>query len=310
MATATRAAFGDALAEFGADTRVVVLDADLAKSTKSEKFAVKYPDRFFEMGIAEANMLGTGAGLALSGKVAFACSFACFVTGRFDQIRVSVAYSHANLRIVGTHAGVAIGEDGFSQMGLEDIAMLRALPNMIVLQPADAVETRAVIKYLIDDYVGPAYVRLTRQNVVDVHDASDYKFELGKGEVLREGSDVTIVASGGTVEGSLQAADALEKDGLSARVVNICSIKPIDADLLAESAERTGCVVTVEDHFINGGLGGAVCEVLGERRPTPVKRLAVERFGESGDPSELYGAFGLDPASIERAARELIANKA
>lgn len=308
MATATRAAFGAALAEFGDDPRVVALDADLAKSTKSENFAVKYPERFFEMGIAEANMIGTASGLALAGKIPFACSFACFLTGRWDQIRVSVSYSQANVRLVGTHAGVAIGEDGFSQMGLEDIAMMRALPNMLVLQPADAIETRAAVKYLIDEHVGPAYLRLTRQNLEDVHD-DNYKFEVGKAEVLRDGSDVTLVASGGTLQGALDAAEALGKEGVSARVVNVCSIHPIDSDLLVASAEATGAIVTVEDHFVNGGLGGAVCEVLSERRPTPVKRLGVTRFGESGDPSLLYDAFDIGQSAIEAAAKEIVAAK-
>lgn len=308
MATATRAAFGDALADLGADPRVVVLDADLSKSTKSEKFAKQYPDRFYEMGIAEANMLSTGAGLALAGKIPFCCSFACFITGRWDQIRVSVAYSRANVRIVGTHAGIGIGEDGFSQMGLEDIAMTRALPEMIVLQPADAIETREAVRYLIEEHDGPAYLRLTRQNLDDVHDDS-YRFQLGKGEVLIDGEDLTIAATGGTVQEAVRAARALADEGVSARVLNICSLSPIDADLLVESAEKTGMVLTVEDHFINGGLGSAVCEALSERRPTPVKRLAVTRFGESGATEALYEDFGIDAKAIFAAARDAAAER-
>src|SRR6185436_1185588 len=237
-AKASRAAFGEALIELGArDERVVTLDADLSKSTMTMNFAKKYPGRAFNLGIAESHMIGVGAGLALTGRIPFVCSFACFVVGRFETIRISVAYTNANVKIVGTHAGIAIGEDGYSQMGLEDIACLRALPNLPIIQPADELET-----------VCPP----------------DYRFQLGRWLTLRPGRDVTVIASGGTVFNALEAAKSLESDGISAEVINAASIKPLDEDLLVQSASRTRHVVTVEDHSIHGGLGGAVAEALGE----------------------------------------------
>src|SRR3990167_9006100 len=226
MGKSTRVAFGEALARLGEKNRdIVVFDADLSVSTMSKYFAEKFPDRFFEMGIAEANMIGTGAGIALQGKVAFICSFGTFITGRFDQIKVSLNYAGANVKIVGTHAGIAIGDDGYSKMGLEDLALMLVLPKMTVLQPADATETECIVDFLANKHVGPAYLRLTRQNVDDLFNAS-YRFNFGKGVVLREGPDVAIFASGGVVASSLYAAEALAKDGISATVVNIHTIKP------------------------------------------------------------------------------------
>jgi transketolase len=304
-AKATRAAFGEALIDLGArDERIVTLDADLSKSTMTAGFAKKFPARAFNLGIAESNMVGVGAGLALAGKVPFVCSFACFVVGRFETIRISVAYTGANVKIVGTHAGIAIGEDGYSQMGLEDVACLRALPNVAIVQPADELETRQAVAWAVE-HQGPVYLRLTRQNVEPVC-PPDYRFQPGRWLVLRGGTDVTLIASGGPVFNALEAARLLEADGISAEVVNAASIKPLDEDTLVRSAGRTKHVVTVEDHSTAGGLGGAVAEALGEALPTPVKRLGVTGFGESGDPRGLYAKHGLDPAGIAAAVRKFL----
>jgi transketolase len=304
-AKATRAAFGEALLEIGAkESRVVVLDADLSKSTMTGKFANTYPDRAYNVGIAEANMIGIGAGLALSGKIPFICSFACFVVGRFETLRVSVAYTQANVKIVGTHAGIAIGEDGYSQMGLEDMACLRALPNIPIIQPADETETKQAVAYAIQ-HQGPLYLRLTRQAVEPVS-PPDYRFALGKAVVLRPGEEITILGTGGVVFNCLEAANLLHSEGISAEVVNISTVKPLDEELILRSAGKTGHVVTVEDHSIHGGLGGAVAELLGELLPTPVKRLGVVGFGESGDPKRLYAKHGLDAAGIAQCVRKFL----
>ena len=302
---ASRAAFGEALLDLGArEPRIVTVDADLSKSTMTAAFAKKYPGRAYNMGIAEANMVGVGAGLALTGKIPFVCSFACFVVGRFETIRISVAYTNANVKIVGTHSGIAIGEDGYSQMGLEDIACIRALPNVMIVQPADELETKQAIAYAVE-HEGPIYLRLTRQNLDDVCPA-DYRFRPGTWLVLRPGADVTLIASGGTVANCVQAATILAGDGVSAEVINAASIKPLDEDLLLRSAGKTGHVVTVEDHSIEGGLGGAVAETLGELLPTTLKRLGVRGFGESGDPKGLYAKHGLDPAGIASSVRKFL----
>ena len=304
-AKASRAAFGEALVELGArDDRIVTLDADLSKSTMTARFARTYPGRGFNLGIAESNMIGVGAGLALAGKIPFVCSFACFVVGRFETIRISVAYTGANVKIVGTHAGIAIGEDGYSQMGLEDIACLRALPNVPIIQPADELETRQVVAYAVE-HQGPLYLRLTRQNLEPVCPA-DSRFHLGRWLTLRPGSDVTLIASGGTVFNALEAATRLHKDGVSAEVINAASIKPLDEDTLVRAATRTRHVVTIEDHSIFGGLGGAVAETLAELAPTPLKRLGVTGFGESGDPKGLYAKHGLDPAGIAASVKKFL----
>jgi transketolase len=294
---ASRAAFGEALLELGArDPRIVTLDADLSKSTMTVKFAKTHPDHAFNLGIAESNMIGVGAGLALTGKIPFVCSFACFVVGRFETIRISVAYTNANVKIVGTHSGIAIGEDGYSQMGLEDIACLRALPNLPIIQPADELETKQAVAFAVE-HNGPLYLRLTRQNLEPVCPPG-YRFQLGRWLTLRPGSDVTLIASGGTVFNALEAAKKLDAEGISAEVINAASIKPLDEDMLVASAAKTKHVVTIEDHSIHGGLGGAVAEALAEVLPTPVKRLGVTGFGESGDAKALYAKHGLDPAGL------------
>jgi transketolase len=304
-AKASRAAFGEALLELGArDDRIVSLDADLSKSTMTAAFAKAYPDRAFNLGIAEANMLGVAAGLALTGKIPFACSFACFVVGRFETIRISVAYTGANVKIVGTHVGVAIGEDGYSQMGLEDIACLRALPNVPIIQPADELETKQAVGYAVG-HQGPLYLRLTRQPLEAVN-PPDHRFQLGHWNTLREGGDVTIVGTGGPLFNCLEAARALAAEGISATVVNAASIKPLDDELLLRSAARTGRVVTVEDHSVHGGLGGAVAEALSEGCPTPLRRLGLTTFGESGDPRGLYVKHGLDPAGIALSVKKFL----
>ena len=304
---ATRQAFGEALAALGAThPNIVVLDADLSKSTKSELFAKKFPERFFEMGIAEANMLGTAAGLALSGKVPFCCSFAAFITGRYDQIRISVAYSNANVKIVGTHAGVAIGDDGYSQQGLEDIALMRAIPTMAVVQPADDIETAAAVKYLAE-HEGPAFLRLTRQNVPRVH-AEDYAFQFGKVDTLREGTDAVLFVSGGTVGNGLEAARKLAAEGISLRVVNVHTIKPLDVEGVVAAVKASGnLAITAEDHTVIGGLGGAIAEALAENHPAKLLRIGVQDvFGESGAPDEVVAKHGLDTAGIVRQVKAFL----
>jgi transketolase len=304
--TATRDAFGEALVRVGeSHPEVVVLDADLSESTRSRKFAQKFPERFFQMGIAEANMIGVAAGLSLAGKVPFCCSFACFLTGRFDQIKMSVCYSATNVRLVGSHCGVGIGEDGYSQMGLEDIALMRALPTMTVIQPADDLETAGAVEALVA-HNGPAFLRTTRQKLPRVN-ADGYRFELGKGVTLVDGKDLTIVASGGTVGGAVEAAALLAKDGISARVINIHTIKPIDTPLLVKAARETGRILTVEDHQVTGGLGGAVCEALAEAEPVRVRRHGIhDLFGESGSAEALYRHFKLDAEGIADVARDFL----
>ena len=307
MATvATRKSFGQALLELGGiDKDIVALDADLSKSTMSKMFGDTYPDRFFEMGISEANMIGVGAGLALSGKKPFICSFACFVTGRYDTIRISVAYSEAPVRIVGTHAGIGIGEDGNSQMGLEDLGLMRGLPNMTVLQPADDVETRQAVKWMVKNNV-PSYIRLTRQNVPDVN-GDGYIFTIGKAVELVQGTDITIMASGGTVHHAVKAAGLLKGDGISAGVVNIHTIKPIDRDAIVKYARSTGHILTVEDHNIIGGLGSAVAEVLAEAGTGRLTRHGLkDSFGESGTYETLYKKYRLDAEGITSVVREAL----
>ena len=305
-AVASRDAFGEALVRLGeTHPELVVLEADLSESTRSKKFAKKFPERFFQMGIAEANMISVAAGLSLAGKVPFCCSFACFITGRFDQIRMSACYSASNVRLVGSHAGVGIGEDGYSQMGLEDIALMRTLPTMAVIQPADDLETAGAVAYLMG-HKGPAFLRTTRQKLRRVN-PEGYKYEFGKGVTLVDGKDLTIVASGGTVAPAVDAAAALAKDGISARVINIHTIKPIDVALLAKAAKETKRILTVEDHQITGGLGGAVCEALAEVEPVRIRRHGVlDVFGESGTPEGLYEHFKLDAAGITGVARDFV----
>ncbi|HVM12283.1 MAG TPA: transketolase C-terminal domain-containing protein [Actinomycetota bacterium] len=302
MGAATRDAFGEAILEVGADERIVVLTGDLKDSTRTEDFAEKYPERFFDAGIAESNMVGMAAGLALSGKIAWACSFSCFVTGRFETIRVSVAYQEANVRIVGTHSGIGVGEDGYSQMAQEDIAALRALPNMAIVNPADAAETRRAVRALVE-HEGPAFLRLTRQGVDDVT-GEDGAFDFGRIATLRDGSDVAIVGTGATVAEALKAADALAAEGVSARVMNAHTLKPFDADAILAAAADCGRIVTVEDHSVHGGLGSAVAEVLAsEGSPARLRVIGTTTFGESGSPAALYEKHGLSGARVAQATR-------
>ena len=305
MGAATRDAFGKAIVRVGEDPRVVVLTGDLRDSTRTEDFAERYADRFVECGIAESNMVGIAAGAALSGKVAWACSFSCFVSGRFEQIRVSVAYQDANVRIVGTHSGIGVGEDGYSQMSLEDIAMFRTLPNVAIVNPADAVETERAVEYLMD-HQGPAFLRLTRQGVEDVN-GDGYRFELGTAVQLRDGSDVALVATGATVGEAVKAAELLAGEGIAARVLNVHTIKPLDEEAVLGAASDCRAVVTVEDHSAHGGLGGAVAEVLAAKgNGAPLRIIGMRTFGESGKPQELYEKYGLDSAGIARTAREFL----
>jgi transketolase len=303
---ASRAAFGEALLDLGArDERIVTLDADLSKSTMTAKFAKTYPGRAFNVGIAESTMIGMAAGLALTGRIPFACSFACFLVGRFETIRVSVAYSQAPVKLVGTHVGVAIGEDGYTQMGLEDIGCIRTLPNIPIVQPADEIETKQAVAWAVE-HPGPVYLRLTRQSLEPVH-GEGYRFQFGRAEVLRPGTDVSILATGGPLWNALEAARRLEADGIHAEVLNVATSKPLDEETILRSAGKTGRVVTVEDHSVSGGLGGAVAEMLAEVLPTPLRKLGVQGFGESGDLKGLYAKHGLDPDGIAASVRKFLA---
>jgi transketolase len=305
MGKATRDAFGEAIVRVGDDPRIVVMTGDLRDSTRTEEFAEKYPDRFFELGIAEKNMIGVASGLALSGKVPWACSFSTFVAGRFEVVRMSVAYQEANVRIVGTHSGIGVGEDGYSQMSLEDLALMRSLPNMAVINPADGVETERAVEYLVD-HEGPAYLRLTRQGVEDVT-PPDYEFELGKVVPLRNGTDVSILATGAPVGQAVKAADVLDSEGISAQVLNVHTLQPLDEEAVVEAATDRRAVITVEDHNVHGGLGGAVAEVLASRGVhAPLRRVGMRTFGESGSPEELYAKYGLDSDGIAQAVRSAL----
>jgi transketolase len=309
-AQATRDAYGEALVALGEkNKKIVVLDADLSKSTKTCQFAAKYPERFFNIGIAEADMMGTAAGFAVSGFIPFASTFAVFATGRaYDQIRNSIAYPHVNVKIAATHAGLTVGEDGASHQSLEDLALMRVLPNMTVLVPADGWETTKVVAAALEAK-GPVYIRLGRPKVPFVTD-SNTPFEIGRGEILREGSDVTIIACGIMVAQALEAASLLEKKGVAARVVNMASLKPLDEDLVVTCARDTGALVTAEEHSILGGLGGAVAECVSSRYPVPVMRVGVrDTFGESGDPAELLKKYGLSPRSIVDAVGDALSKK-
>lgn len=307
MNEATRVAYGNALAELAdKNPDVVVLDADLAGATKTASFKAVCPERFFDMGIAEADMVGTAAGLASCGKIPFATTFAVFATGRaFDQVRNTVCYSNLNVKIVGTHAGPSCGEDGGTHQAMEDIALMRALPNMTVVVPADDVEARAAT-LAAADHVGPMYLRMARLASPTVHSADDYHFELGKGEVLREGTDLSIIACGMMVPRALEAAEKLSDEGIQARVVNMHTIKPLDEELVLDCAKTTGAIVTVEEASVIGGLGSAVAEVVSERCPVPVRRIGVmDRFGKSGNGNELLDEFGLSADHIVEVARSL-----
>lgn len=308
---ATREAYGAALVELGRrNPNVVVLDADLAKSTKTADFSKEFPQRFFDVGIAEQNMIGTAAGLAAAGKVPFASSFAVFATGRvYDQIRNSVAYPRLNVKIAATHAGITVGEDGASHQMVEDIALMRVLPNMTVIVPADAVETRAAVMAAAE-MDGPFYIRLGRSGVPVLHDEKSFRFEPGRAVTLREGGDVVVIACGIMAAAALEAAEHLAGEGISVRVLDVHTIKPLDVQAVVEAAKITGAVVTAEEHSIIGGLGGAVAEALAEHHPVPVRRVGVrDTFGESGKPAELLEKYGLTPADITLAVHEVLKQK-
>ena len=307
---ATREAYGNALAEFGEKYDFVVLDADLAAATKTGVFKKKYPERFFDCGIAEGNMMTVAAGIAAAGKTVFASTFAMFAAGRaFEQIRNSIGYPHLNVKIGATHAGITVGEDGATHQCLEDIATMRTIPGMVVINPADAVEARAAVEWAIN-YEGPVYLRFGRLAVPVVFDKESYKFEMGKGMTLADGKDVTIVASGITVDMALAARELLKADGIDARVINIHTIKPIDREIIIKAAKETGAIVTAEEHNIIGGLGSAVAEVVCESNPVPVVRFGVnDSFGRSGKVPDLLALYGLTPENLAAKAKEAIALK-
>lgn len=297
---ATRDSYGNALVECAKENpNLVVLDADLAEATKTSIFRKAFPERHIDCGIAESNMVGIAAGLAATGKIPFVSSFAMFVAGRaFEQVRNSVGYPHLNVKIGATHAGISVGEDGATHQCNEDIALMRTIPGMVVINPSDDVEARAAVKAAIE-HDGPVYLRFGRLAVPVVNTNDDYKFELGKGVVLREGKDVTIIATGLCVSEALLAADKLEADGISAKVINIHTIKPLDEELVVAAAKETGKVVTVEEHSVIGGLGSAVCDCLSEKAPTPVLKIGVnDVFGESGPALKLIAKYGLDAEGI------------
>lgn len=308
---ATREAYGKALVKLSnLNDKVVVLDADLSKSTKTADFKAVAPERFINIGIAEGNMMGVAAGLATCGKIPFASSFAMFATGRaFEQIRNSICYPKLNVKVCATHAGLTVGEDGATHQSVEDIALMRAIPNMTIINPADAVETEAAI-LAVAKYEGPCYVRLGRLPVEIINDEDNYKFEIGKGVTLLEGSDVTIIATGMMVQLALKAKEDLSKEGIDAKIVNIHTIKPIDSELLINVAKETGAIVTVEEHSVIGGLGSAVSEVVSEEFPVPIIKVGIkDTFGESGKPDQLLNKYGLTVESIVNSAKRAVSLK-
>ena len=306
----TRVEYGKTLEKLGAEyPEIVVLDADLSGSTQTKHFAQVFKDRFFNMGIAEQDLMGTAAGLALGGKIPFASTFAMFATGRaWEQIRQTIAYGNLNVKIVASHGGVTVGEDGGSHQAVEDLALMRILPNLVVLAPADGPETRAMTRWAAA-YQGPVYMRTGRLSLPLIYDDS-YRFELGRGSVLRDGGNVTLMALGVMVHACLEAADLLAQAGIAARVVNLACLKPLDWELVVACARETGAVVTAEEHMVVGGLGSAVCEVLSEHYPVPVKRIGLrDTFGISGKPDLLLQHYGLTAADVAAAARQVIARK-
>ncbi|KMT21109.1 transketolase family protein [Clostridium cylindrosporum] len=308
---ATREAYGKALAKLGHENKnIVVLDADLSKSTKTADFLKEHPERFFNIGIAEGDLVVTAAGLSTCGKIPFASTFAMFAAGRaFEQIRNSICYPKLNVKIAATHAGLTVGEDGASHQAIEDISIMRSIPNMTVICPADDVETTEVIKAAAE-YNGPVYIRLGRSAVPTINDENNYSFKIGKAVTLKEGKDVTIIATGIMVSKALDAAKALEAEGISAEVINIHTIKPIDSEAIIASVKKTGAVVTCEEHSIIGGLGSAVCEVLAENAVAPLKRVGVnDTFGESGKPAQLLEKYGLTSENIVSSAKEVMKRK-
>jgi len=307
----TRDTYGKVLVEIGrSDRNVVVLDADLSVSTKTCLFGKEFPDRFFDMGVAEQDMMSTAAGLAACGKIVFASTFAVFGSGRaWDQVRISIAYTRSNVKIVVTHGGITTGEDGATHQANEDLAIMRAIPNMTVIVPSDAIETENVIRNLVKEY-GPAYVRLSRLSTPVINQSREYGFKIGKGIILKPGNDITIIATGIMVYHAMVASDELAKEGISARVVNMHTIKPLDRQLVIQCAQETGAVVTAEEHSIIGGLGGAVAEVLVENSPVPMVRVGMkDMFGESGAPKELLEKYGLTSPDIVKAAKSAMKRK-
>lgn len=305
---ATRDSYGATLVELGAiDENIIVLDADLAAATKTGMFKKAYPERFIDCGIAECNMMGVAAGLAAAGKKVYASTFAMFAAGRaFEIIRNSIGYPHLKVNICATHAGISVGEDGATHQCCEDIALMRTIPGMTIINPCDDIETKAAVKALLN-YDGPSYVRLGRLAVETVNDEKNYKFEIGKGVTLKEGNDVTIVATGLMVSRSLEAAKELEKAGINARVLNIHTIKPLDDELIIKAAKETKCLVTVEEHSIIGGLGSAVCECVAEQYPTKVLRVGVnDVFGSSGPALELLDKYGLNVDNIVKTVKSAL----
>lgn len=303
---ATRESYGNALVELGAEhDNLIVLDADLAAATKTGVFKKAYPDRHIDCGIAECNMMGIAAGLSTTGIVPFASTFAMFAAGRaFEQVRNSIGYPHLNVKIGATHAGISVGEDGATHQCNEDIALMRTIPGMVILNPADDVEAKACVKAAYE-YNGPVYLRFGRLAVPVINDRPDYKFELGKGVVLREGKDVTIVATGLCVSSALEAAEKLAADGIDAKIINIHTIKPLDEELIVAAAKETGKVVTVEEHSVIGGLGSAVCDALAEKCPVPVKKIGVQDvFGESGPAAALLAKYKLNGEGVYEQVKE------
>ena len=307
---ATREAYGSALVELAEKYDFVVLDADLAEATKTVKFKKAYPNRFFDCGIAEGNMMSVAAGIATTGKTVFASSFAMFAAGRaFEQVRNSIGYPHLNVKIGATHAGITVGEDGATHQCNEDLALMRTIPGMTIVNPSDAVEAKAAVEAALSTE-GPFYLRFGRYAVPVINDTEGYKFELGKGVTVADGTDVTIVATGIMVAMALEAREALAAEGISARVVNIHTIKPIDRDIIAKAAKETGAIVTAEEHNIIGGLGSAVAEVICETSPVPMERVGMkDTYGHSGTVPALLEAYGLTPAKIAEAAKAAIARK-
>ena len=305
---ATRESYGSELKALGAENPdIVVLDADLSGSTKTGMFAKEFPERFVNCGIAEANMACIAAGMATTGKIPFMSSFAMFAAGRcYEQIRNSIGYPHLNVKIGATHAGVTVGEDGASHQCIEDIALMRAIPGMVVMNPSDDVEARACIRAAVE-HDGPVYMRFGRSAVPVINDYPEYKFEIGKGTIVKEGKDVTIIATGVCVDSAVKAAALLAEDGIDAEIINICTIKPLDNELIAASAKKTGKIVTVEEHSIIGGLGSAVCEALADSVPTPVKRIGVQDvFGQSGTADQLMAFYGLDGQGVYKTTKEFL----
>jgi len=305
---ATRQAYGEALAELGEKyPNLVVMDADLAASTKTAMFKKVYPERFFDAGIAEANMVTMAAGLATTGKIVFASSFAMFATGRvYEQIRNSIGYPHLNVKIAATHGGISVGEDGASHQCIEDVSLMRNIPGMVVCVPSDYVEAKAAVQAAID-YDGPVFLRFGRSNVPVINDREDYKFELGKGVVLKEGTDVTIIGTGICVDSVIKAEEMLAKDGINAEIINIHTIKPLDEELIVKSAKKTGKIVTVEEHSVIGGLGSAVCDAVCRHYPVPVMKVGVQDvFGTSGSADELMKYYRLDAQGVYEQVKEFL----